>query len=105
MTTLDRIRERREELATLCERHGVKALDLFGSGTRADFDPSRSDLDFVVEFKPLPPEEHANAFFGLQEGLEKLFRRPVDLVEMKPIKNPYFKQQLEATRVPIYAAA
>lgn len=105
MTVTDRIRERREEVARLCERHGVKALDLFGSATRADFDPDRSDLDFLVEFKPLAPNEHANAFFGLQEDLERLFGKPVDLIEIKPIRNPYFRQEVEATRVPIYAAA
>jgi hypothetical protein len=28
---------------------------LFGSATRGDFDPDRSDYDFLVEFEALPP--------------------------------------------------
>ena len=105
MGITDRIRERRVELAALCERHGVKTLDLFGSATRPDFDAQRSDLDFIVEFKRLTPNEHADAFFGLQSDLETLFGNRVDLVEFEPIRNPYFKKEVEATRVPVYAAA
>ena len=105
MTITDRIRERRKELDRLCERYRVKTLDLFGSATRADFDADRSDLDFLVEFKQLPPNEHADAFFGLQQDLETLFGNPVDLIEIEPIRNPYFRQEVEATRVPVYAAA
>ena len=43
---------RRMELADLCRRFGVRRLDLFGSAARGDFDPERSDLDFLVEFEP-----------------------------------------------------
>src|SRR6266508_5768547 len=103
MTVADRVLQQNlSTLTRICERRGVKRLDLFGSASRADFDPSTSDYDFLVEFKTLSPGEHASAFFGLQEDLEKLFERPVDLVEVKPIRNPYFRQEVEATRVPLY---
>jgi len=36
--------------------------------------------------------------------LERLFGRPVDLVEPRPIRNPYFRQAVEQSRVLIYAA-
>jgi predicted nucleotidyltransferase len=40
----------------------------------------------------------------LLESLEQLFGRPVDLVVESAIKNPYFRQAIEPTRVLLYAA-
>ena len=45
------------------------------------FEQGRSDLDFLVEFQPLTPVEHADAYFGLLLALEDMFRHPIDLVE------------------------
>jgi len=59
----------------------------------------------LVEFEKMPPSEHADQYFGLAEDLERLFGRPVDLVEAGPIRNPYFRKSLEDTQVEIYAAA
>ena len=61
-----------------------------------------SDLDLVVEFKALPPGVYANTYFGLLEALQRLFKRPVDLVVESAIKNPYFLEAVEATRTPLY---
>lgn len=98
------IEEHRAELAELCRRHHVLRLSLFGSATRDDFDPQRSDLDFLVDFESLPPGEHADAYFGLLESLGRLFGRPVDLVVASAIKNPYFRQSVEQTKALLYAA-
>ena len=46
-----RIEQKREQLAELCRQHRVLRLTLFGSALREDFDPERSDLDFLVEFE------------------------------------------------------
>ena len=56
---VDLIEDRMEELARICPRFGVLSLGLFGSATREDFDAAASDLDFVVEFAPMSPDEHA----------------------------------------------
>jgi predicted nucleotidyltransferase len=40
----------------------------------------------------------------LKEALEQLFQRPVDLVEVKAIKNPYFRQAVEQEKVLVYGA-
>lgn len=98
------IAAKRQLLSDLCHRVHVRRLDLFGSAVRPDFDPERSDLDFVVEFAELPPVEYANAFFELKEGLEALFRRPVDLVVERAIRNPHFKARVERERQPVHAA-
>ncbi len=99
------IEEHRAELAELCRRHHVLRLALFGSATRDDFDPQRSDLDFLVDFESLTPGEHADSYFGLLEGLESLFDRRVDLVESSTLRNPYRRQEIEATQVLLHAAA
>ena len=92
------------QLAELAHRFGVARLDVFGSGAGKDFDPLHSDLDFVVTFQDVPPGGIANAYFGLLEGLEHLFERPVDLVTERSIKNPYFLRSVNETRRPIYVA-
>ena len=98
------IEEQRAELAELCRRHHVLRLAVFGSATRDDFDPQRSDLDFLVDFESLPPGQYADAFFGLLQSLERLFGREVDLVVASAIRNPYFRQSIDQTKTLLYAA-
>ena len=88
----------------LCERHCVKRLELFGSGVRDDFDPAVSDLDFLVKFAPLPPGQHAEAYFTLLQELQDLFGQDVDLVESEAIRNPYFLESVNKQRTLLYAA-
>jgi predicted nucleotidyltransferase len=92
------------EVLGLCERFGVRRLEVFGSAAGEGFDPSRSDLDFLVDFRPALPGELADRYFGLLEALEALFGRPVDLVMTAAIKNPYFLQGIEPSRTLLYAA-
>ncbi len=98
------IEERRGQIVELCGRHSVRRLAVFGSAVRADFDPAGSDLDFVVEFEPMPPQGHADAYFGLLADLETLFGLPVDLVESAALRNPYRRREIEATQVLLHAA-
>jgi predicted nucleotidyltransferase len=99
------VRDRLPRLAEICERHKVRSLAIFGSALRDDFDPQHSDLDFLVEFQPLPPVEHSRAYFGLVEDLEALFARPVDLLERPALHNPYLRDNIERTQETLYAAA
>ena len=86
------------ELESLCMRYHVRTLDLFGSAATGAFDAETSDLDFLVEFEPAS----RNTYFPLLEELERLFGRRVDLVKESAIRNPYFRQSVEQTRIPIY---
>lgn len=99
------ITDKVEQVRLLCESRRVCRLDLFESGASDDFDPERSDLDFLVEFHPMSPVEHKEAYFGLLDDLERLFGKKVDLVEPGPIRNPYFRAALDRSRVNLYAAA
>jgi len=55
------VEERRTEVAALCEKYGVKRLDLFGSAAGERFDPEVSDLDFVVSFEVRDPRIFSTA--------------------------------------------
>jgi len=80
------INEKRDALAAICRRYGVARLEVFGSAARGtDFDPNRSDADFLVTFKPATRNDLA-VFSDLKEALERLLRRPVDLVEREAIE-------------------
>lgn len=98
------IETRRAEVAGLCRRFHVRRLEVFGSATTERFNPVTSDLDFLVEFEPMAPESYADDYFGLLEALEGLFGKPIDLVSVRAIRNPYFAAGVDATRQTIYAA-
>jgi predicted nucleotidyltransferase len=100
----DLIVENRAEVEQACRKYRVASLELFGSGAGQDFDPDRSDLDFLVTFEPCSPAEHYERYFGLLEVLEECFARKVDLVEEGAVTNPYLLKRINESRVRLYAA-
>jgi uncharacterized protein len=98
------IESRISELADLCRRHHVARLDLFGSAATGAVGHPSGDLDFFVEFDPLEPAEHADAYFGLLFALEDLFCMPIDLIETGAVRNPYFLHSANQSRTLLYAA-
>ena len=95
--------QKRKEVIDLCRRSGARRLVAFGSVVRVDFDPLRSDLDFLVAFDNTAPTVFAQAYFELKEGLESLFGRPVDLVTESSLVNPYFRQRVASESQTVYA--
>ena len=89
-------------IAELCRRFGVRRLDLFGSAATGRFDPSRSDLDFLVEFEP---ESRGKSYFSLLEEFEKLFGRRVDLMTEPGLENPYLRRRIESERRTLFPTA
>lgn len=103
-TVLARLRLDRDALAALCRANGVRSLAVFGSAVRADFDATRSDLDFVVEIEAPTCVDYADRYFALRDGLERLAGRPVDLLTGPSLTNPYLKDDIERTKVVLHAA-
>lgn len=102
---IDEISLHREDLRALCRRFHVRRLELFGSATRGDFDPDRSDIDFLVEFDRSHPDALSlKTYLGLKELLEALLGRPVDLVEPTALRNPYLRAGIEGSREPVFEA-
>jgi uncharacterized protein len=97
--------ERKEAIATVCRSLGVKMLFLFGSASRNGRLSDVRDLDFLVRFKPMPPVEYARCYFELIEKLEDMFHTPIDLIEIDQIRNPYFKEVVDETKVRVYEIA
>jgi uncharacterized protein len=95
---------KQDRLEALCRQFGVKRLEVFGSASDGRFDSERSDLDFLFVFDPSVAGSRADRYFGLLEALESLFFRPVDLVELDAIRNPYFRESIERSRTLLYAA-
>ena len=98
------VTERTRDVVKLCTRFRVRRLELFGSATGPQFDANRSDLDFLVEFEPLPVGQYADAYFGLREALAELFGRRVDLIVGSAVANPYLRESIDQTRALLYAA-
>lgn len=93
----------RTQIAALCRRFNVVRLDVFGSAARGiDFDPERSDIDFLVEVDPSTEALGFDVFFELQTELEKLLGRKVDLVMAGSVRNPYVRASIERAREPVY---
>lgn len=92
------------ELEAVCRKYRVQRLELFGSAASGRNKPGVSDLDFLLEFEPLPIDGYADRYFGLREALEELSGLSVDLVVGSAIKNPYFRQSVEQNRTLLYAA-
>jgi uncharacterized protein len=95
----------REELRDLCRRFHVRRLDVFGSAARGDFDPARSDVDFLVEFAA--QDDDFAHFLDFKQALEALFARRVDLVDRKAIeasRNYIRKRHILTGAEPVYAA-
>lgn len=67
----------RPQLAELCRRYGIAELSVFGSAARGDAGPD-SDVDIL--YVRAPGNDLGAGYFDLQDDLEQLFGRPVDLV-------------------------
>ena len=96
------VEQKKQGIADLCRRHEVRRLDLFGSAARGDFQPERSDLDFVVQFARTGYAGYADTFLNFADALEKLLGRKVDLLTERMIRNPYFRATVDATRQTVY---
>ncbi len=64
-------------IAEFCRKWGIRKLSFFGSVVRDDFDPERSDVDVLVEFRPgctpgwaiVTPEEELGGILGRKADL------------------------------------
>lgn len=63
-----------EQVLDLAKKHNVARLELFGSAAK-DALGDESDIDFLVEFEPLPVLKHGAAYLDLKKALENLLNR------------------------------
>lgn len=90
------------QLITLLKDHKVKRAYAFGSVCTDRFN-SQSDVDLLIDFGISEPfDGYAENFWNLEEKLQCLLNRSVDLVPQHTLRNPYFISSVNRTRVPLY---
>jgi len=89
-------------LKSLCQQNKVKSLYVFGSVLTDRFN-DKSDIDLVVDIDSSDPIDYADNYFNLKFALQDLFKRQIDLLENKAIKNPYIRQNIDNSKYLIYA--
>ena len=83
-----------DEIAAFCRTWGIRKLSFFGSVVRDDFDPERSDVDVLVEFRP-DTKARGLDYFGAEIELGEIFDRKVDMVDnLRDTLWPYVKDDL-----------
>ncbi|MDQ2986242.1 MAG: nucleotidyltransferase domain-containing protein [Armatimonadota bacterium] len=105
MSGLEQLETRRNEIAALCRKYGVKRLRVFGSAVREDWDTHSSDYDFVADFGY--PPTGVNLFtqqFGLIADLQDLLGRSVDVVDLQATSKANLINAVESEAVELYAA-
>jgi predicted nucleotidyltransferase len=82
MSTLQILRNRREEICAVGAEYGARDIRLFGSVARGEDGPD-SDIDFLVHFEPgTTLLDQA----GLIDEFERLLGRKVDVVSERGLK-------------------
>jgi hypothetical protein len=92
----------RAEIEDFCRRWKITELALFGSALRDDFGPD-SDLDLLVTFADEAPWTLWD-LMAMEEELEALLGRPVDVVEKRALRNPFRRPEILRTRQVLYGS-
>jgi len=98
---MDRLKISASDIARRCKTHNVKSLHVFGSALKDNFNKD-SDFDMIVDFENIAVEDYADNYFDFKFALQDVLNRPVDLLEEKAIKNPYFKKSINHQRQLLY---
>ncbi|WP_448530594.1 nucleotidyltransferase family protein [Raineya sp.] len=91
----------KKAIASLCQKHNVWDLYVFGSILTPHFN-LQSDIDFLVKFGDIDLASYADNYFSLKFSLENLLHRKVDLLEIQALKNPYLRASIDKFKVLLY---
>lgn len=99
---LQNLGNKRHYLDKLFAKHRIKTAFAFGSVVTAEFNKN-SDIDFMVTImEGTDPVEAGEHLWDLEEELQALFRREIDVITERSLKNPYFIEEVNRTKVQIY---
>jgi predicted nucleotidyltransferase len=63
----------------------------------------QSDIDLLITFEDnLDPVLQGSIYWTLEEELQKILRRSVELVAEHTLQNPYFIRTINKTKTPLY---
>lgn len=94
------LQKSKKRIAEICRRYEIRELSLFGSQARGDF-TAKSDFDFLVEFEPHAEVDYFK-YFEIQEELEKIVHKKVDLIPKNGLKI-FVRRQVLSEAETIYA--
>lgn len=90
------------ELHHLFQNHKIKKAYVFGSVVTKMFNDS-SDIDVLINYDDdMDPAERGEHLIQLNDDLENLFNRKVDLVTEKYLRNPYFIKSINQNKQLVY---
>lgn len=95
------IDKNRDKIKDLCDKHKVARLFVFGSILTDNFKKT-SDIDLLVDFSGVELYDYADNYFDFKTSLEKLLKRPIDLLEDEAVKNPYLRKTIDSSKKMIY---
>lgn len=96
------IEDKISQLNELCKKFHVSSLFLFGSGAKNQL-KTDSDLDFLISFNSdIKLLDYADNYFDCLDSFKKLFKKDIDLVTVKSLKNPILIQEINKTKIPVY---
>jgi predicted nucleotidyltransferase len=90
-----------ESLKRLCNIYNVDKMYLFGSALTSNFN-EKSDIDFLVKFKPIELSKYFENYIDFKENLQSLFGREVDLLEEQTLRNPILIKSINRSKELVY---
>ena len=89
-----------KNLEYIISKYNIKEISVFGSSIRNDF-TSESDVDFLIDFRN---SEEISLFdiLDIQDYLQNITKRNVDIVEPAGLVNPYRKEAIMNSKEPLY---
>ena len=98
------IEDNKDKILTVCDKHKLKYLYVFGSAARGKDFNDKSDIDFLYAFdkEKIDFNSYTNNFFDFLFKLEELLKRKIDLVYGEKISNPYFLKQVDLEKIKLY---
>lgn len=98
------IEQNKGKLISLCKKHKVIELYVFGSILTELFN-KQSDIDFLVKFGDVELYDYFDNYIDFKDSLEHLFKRKIDLLEIQTLKNPILKRSIDRNKLKVYGRA
>ncbi|MFC2126058.1 nucleotidyltransferase family protein [Bacteroidota bacterium] len=95
------IRENIDKLSEVFKTHYIEKAYLFGSAASNNV-TDESDIDFLVSFNEYPFDGYADNLWDMEDQLEKILNKKVDVVPEHTLRNPYFIKSVNKNRILIY---
>lgn len=102
------IKNNADKIIEACKKHHVKSLYLFGSAARETDFNEKSDIDFLVNFEPLPLITDEDVFRKvsnveeLSNNLESITKRKIDLIQEGNIRNRFLRYFINKEKKLLY---